>query len=220
MAHTIIALGAFAAFAGGGPRRYPFLSADGNRTHVAVRFAWPLVRSAAAAADCAAVFDAATLAALGPGAACAWPAPDAGRTLLVRLGDGVGGVGLAGGTLLRSRGGPLAGYANRNTDLWYTSVAVAAAPGSGPPPACELRLGWEDLVALKARGERVRTGGLGALAAPPEYVVWACVERRLAAGACPPGPDDSAVCFRFGETRAAWEWLGPDGLALLGFSGR
>ena len=89
--------------------------------------AWPLARSSHASAPCTAVFDAPSLTRLGTGAVCIWL--NGGQLLVVLLGMGPAGVGLANGTVLRSVG-PLVAYENANTALWNTEVTVIAEPGT------------------------------------------------------------------------------------------
>jgi hypothetical protein len=225
MASALVALNLFAKYAG--PRRLPFRSALANRTHVVVTLDRPLVRPAPAApalprdTPCSAYFDAASVSALGPGAQCFWPST---ATLAVRLGThrrigGGGGGLLANGTVLRAAG-PLVGFDNGNTDYWRTPVAVAVVPDDdgGGGAACALTLRWEELVALKAAGERVMSGGLGLQARPPDLLVWACVPAARAAGGCAAGrAAGAAECFVYNETGMAWSWMGggPEELGIV-----
>ena len=209
--------------------------------------AWPLARSSHASAPCTAVFDAPSLTRLGTGSVCIWL--NGGQLLVVLLGMGPAGVGLANGTVLRSVS-PLVAYENANTALWNTEVTVIAEPGTakrsgttmvshaqttpglgptmpgfelthgpGPTPTpmqgpCVLLLGWQDLVGLKVRGEPVLTGGLGLLAEPPDFLVWACLPPLWTVGRCPTGA--ATTCFRYNESGATWEWMGADGPSMFG----
>ena len=221
MASALVALNLLATHAG--PRRLRFRSARANRTHVLVALDGPLARPPPpapplpGAPPCAAYFDAASVAALGPGAQCFWPGP---ALLAVRLGAasrraGAPG-GLANGTVLRAAG-PVAGFSNGNTDYWRTAVPVAVVPdddasgavGGGAPAACALGLRWEELVELKVTGERVMSGGLGLLARPPDLLVWACVPATRATGGCSAGrAAGAAECFMYNESAAGWVWMG------------
>jgi hypothetical protein len=91
-------------------------------------------------------------------------------------------------------------------------------PGTSPPPnpgpaSCTLRLGWEELVALRLKGLGVHSGGLGAQASD-NYGVWLCVDASVAE--CGPGspvPASAAgiPCFLYNERLLRFEWWGWNG---------
>ncbi len=89
-------------------------------------------------------------------------------------------------------------------------------PDSGIGP-CSLNLTWEVLVALKAEGALVRTGGLGLLSRPPNFLVWACLGAGHTSGDCPSRRQGAAECFKYNEIQNVWEWMGLDGPGVLGF---
>jgi hypothetical protein len=121
--------------------------------------------------------------------------------------------------------GPITGFSNANTEFWRASIPVMMeqsislsplVPDSGIGP-CSLNLTWEVLVALKAEGALVRTGGLGLLSRPPNFLVWACLGAGHTSGDCPSRRQGAAECFKYNEIQNVWEWMGLDGPGVLGF---
>lgn len=64
---------------------------------------------------------------------------------------------------------------------------------------CALRATWEEVDAMQLAGTQVHTGGLGEQMTA-EYESWLCLEMACA-------PDDLA-CFKYSETRGAFDWFG------------
>ena len=84
----------------------------------------------------------------------------------------------------------------------------ASTPGA-PPGSCSMNKTWPELVLLMGQGVvRVRSGGLGRRAAPPDVLVWLCAEASVAF--CDGGRAQQAdlACFSYHERRAAFDWIG------------
>ncbi len=84
-------------------------------------------------------------------------------------------------------------------------------PTSGAQPGpCALNKTWQELVLLKVQGVgRVKSGGLGRCAEPPDVQVWQCADLAVAsclAGALQPQAD--LACFTYHERLAAFDWVG------------
>jgi hypothetical protein len=84
-----------------------------------------------------------------------------------------------------------------------------------PPPPCALRLGWEDLVAFKVRGQKVHTGGLGE-EMTMDFAVWLCIDPALAECVTPHASASvDLACFRYHERLLRFEWIGWNSALLL-----
>jgi hypothetical protein len=90
-------------------------------------------------------------------------------------------------------------------------------PGTLPPPnpgpaSCTgtLRLGWEELVALRLKGLGVHSGGFGAQASD-NYGVWLCVDASVAECSLVPATAAGIPCFLYNERLLRFEWWGWNG---------
>ena len=177
-----------------------------------------LKRSVQLHTSCASIFENETVAHFGPGSTCSW-LDNNGTFLVISLGRF---SSLTDGMILHSVS-PLTGFSNANTEFWRTSTPVLKAQGTSLSASgaeigqCSLQLTWEELVALKASGALVRTGGLGLLSRPPNFLVWACLGAGHTSGVCPSRREGAAECFQYHEVKQVWEWMGLEGPAVLGF---
>jgi hypothetical protein len=216
IAQALVTMNLLATYSG--PRRFPFERARGNSSHVVVKMTRSLKRSVRQHTSCTTIFEKDTVAHFGTGSTCSWLDSN-GTFLTISLGLS---SSITDGMILQSIG-PLTGFSNENTKFWRTSTPVLMAQGTslsvlGPEIGqCSLQLTWEELVALKAQGALVRTGGLGLLSRPPNFLVWACLGIGHTSGDCPSRREGAAECFQYNEAQRVWEWLGLEGPEVLGF---
>jgi hypothetical protein len=110
------------------------------------------------------------------------------------------------------------GYLGAACDFPYFSQITAAAQSNTSAPSiatCALKLGWEDLVALKVGGNKVHSGGLGEQMTL-DYGVWLCIDPALAeCGASPASATVDLACFRYHERLFLFEWIGWNSALML-----
>jgi hypothetical protein len=216
IAQALVTLNLLATYSG--PRQFPLETAKGNSSHILVKMSRHLKRSVQLHTSCSSIFENETVARFGSGSTCSWLGSN-GSFLFISLGKF---SSLTNGTILHSVS-PLTGFSNANTEFWRTSTPVLMAEGASHIALgaelghCSLQLTWEELVALKAGGALVRTGGLGLLSRPPNYLVWACLGSGHTSGDCPRWRAGTGECFQYNEVQRVWEWMGLEGPTVLGF---